>query len=1751
MRRQRVLRTSSAQSLCIFCACRLGFELPPSQFAPFVSNTARRGLTSSSASSQSAAAAAAAPIPNNGDASNSSFPGYDPNFSLTSAEQQESARKQQIRQEQEAQQNDMRPEQTGKVADAERTASRPDRSGNGQLRTPRNDMQVQFRSVSHVGNGDGVEGIPGGVALSQSIFGKQQAKKDRPQESDSDAANLKTRMLSNGSSDARAKENRPQKAGQDDARRKARVSSEAKENRPQKFGRGATDSRATRGTFRKYAVDPSIGDSDARPKKSQPQRHAKDRDQRESGRLFGPQVEQKSLTARAIPKVANPFAAPAKSEKGNASAAAPVVGWGASATQMHPVKHAPESSLKRLDPSSNIEATESASGGLNQDIGIYDGPRSESQSVLQPGQDEVDGKGAQDSTIPRPQEIPIEVSPELPEALFRTSDGMTDEIMDQASMRDDIPDPEPSSPDHQVPEMEVARPQQISPESVHDTTQTNGDADAGFAQEVEAADRPTEDTILQTSGDVDYAFAQEAKTADSQIEDMVSPTNGDVDPSFARETQAADLQTKDTTFSTPADSVSDRYQKIVNNSVPKPATGNLKASDDADEWIGFGLEEDGMIVDQPEATTEEYSGYPGVFEAYEEQYEGAQPGVAQQRPEPDATQITNRGRSRHSTQQRSELRRASDDLPPGASIRPTPSPGAFTSSENNDNHLQTKYSRDQKSHLQDSNRSESSNCAVPQYPEKSQVPPQQPQQGGAWGLGAFGAALQPNSESQGRPLTSSNPNESSPAQQPRDAHGVGQKPQQGNYSDTGYRAMPLDRREMQSSLSEEDVVGDWQHFRRRESEESQQPHPPSASQQQQQQQHMPPFQQRKSRELDVQTVDDLFARHQQQRPQRRPEPTLNAEQMSSQALFNDSHSGPFRQMKCARCGELGHRARECTGPNRMRCNECGQIGHGSWECPQKKPWLRKAEGQRRENVEQGRVPNPFGQGATVTHEPASTENQLQIRTPVSYGSEFPRFQSKAKESESAVDQPYSPFSVRPQQPLEDRRQREEKPPSSFIDSVAPDSVQAEEEEVPRRARDKAARASRWADVEEEDDSQDMRRRKDKKSARRRGEDDEDDGDGARDEYRAKKSARKLQQQNERKRNREARKAEETTPIALPEFISVQHLSQMLDVRYEQFVKRLEQLGYDDVFPGKTLNSETSGMIAMEYNFEPTFDMAVREEEERDLKARPAVEDTSLLPTRPPVVTIMGHVDHGKTTILDYLRKSSVAASEAGGITQHIGAFSVPLSSSGRTITFLDTPGHAAFLAMRQRGANVTDIVILVVAADDSVKPQTLEAIKHAKGAGVPIVVAINKVDKPEADIERCKQDLARHGVEIEDYGGDTQVVCVSGKTGQGMDDLEETVVTLSEILDHRADRDGDVEGWVLEATTKQAGRVATVLVRRGTLRPGAVIVAGKTWARVRTLKNEGGQTVDEVGPGMPVEVDGWKDQPIAGDEVLQARSEQKATDVVEFRLEREELKRMAQDTDAINEARRIAQEKREQEKVAGRAAKHGDPETESDKPASKGEHDEQSGQMLVPFIIKADVSGSVEAVSAYIMSVSNPLIAPQVLQAGVGNIHESDIDLAATAQGHIIAFNLPPDNEMKGAAEARGVKVLENNVIYRVLDDIKSVLEEKLPPLVTQRVLGEAEVGAAFEIGIGGRKKLKIAGCKIRNGVVNNGSMVRVFRNGEKIYDGVISSLKNVKKDVQEMRKGTECGMGFEKWEDFEVGDQIQTYEEVSEKRKL
>ncbi|KAE9369761.1 initiation factor 2 [Stipitochalara longipes BDJ] len=759
-------------------------------------------------------------------------------------------------------------------------------------------------------------------------------------------------------------------------------------------------------------------------------------------------------------------------------------------------------------------------------------------------------------------------------------------------------------------------------------------------------------------------------------------------------------------------------------------------------------------------------------------------------------------------------------------------------------------------------------------------------------------------------------------------------------------------------------------------------------------------------------------------------------------------------------------------------------------------------------------------------------NPASNRTP--WPPEKPAFAPISKPTED--DRTFVRFS--PLAPAPENQSAKADPPSSKTQVFN----QEEEHRPARERKEKKARAR----YSEQPTYESAPRGKDKDKARRRERFvQNEEAEAALEEAEARAEAKR-----QRKREKAAKKAAAPTPMLLPEYISVSNLAVALKVRLEDFISKMEELGFEETSHDHILNAENAGLIAMEYNFEPIIDRS----ESEDLRAREPPADPSTLPQRPPVVTIMGHVDHGKTTLLDWLRKSSVAASEHGGITQHIGAFSVPMPS-GKIITFLDTPGHAAFLSMRQRGANVTDIVILVVAADDSVKPQTIEAINHAKAAKVPIIVAINKVDKEEANVDRVKQDLARHGVDVEDFGGDVQAICVSGKTGQGMGELEEAAVTLSEILDMRAETDGQAEGWVLEASIKSMGKVATVLVRRGTMRPGDFIVAGKTWARIRCLRNEAGVEIHEAGPGTPVEIDGWREQPLAGDEVLQAPDESKAKSVVQYRLEKGERDKMAEDMEAINENRKAEQERRDREKAealaAAEAKRLADEGIEVGQDTKDTKDTKPSGPKEVFFIVKGDVSGSVEAVIDSIAALGNKEVQPHILRSGVGQLSEFDIEHAAAAQGHLINFNTAVEPNISRLAEEAKVKIIDHNIIYRLVDDVKAELSKHLPPLVTQRVLGEAEIAQIFSINIKGRQHKNIAGCKVRNGSIAKTAKVRVLRRGEKVFDGSLASLKNVKKDVQEMKKGSECGLGFEDWFDFQTGDQVQCYEEKVEKRYL
>lgn len=584
-----------------------------------------------------------------------------------------------------------------------------------------------------------------------------------------------------------------------------------------------------------------------------------------------------------------------------------------------------------------------------------------------------------------------------------------------------------------------------------------------------------------------------------------------------------------------------------------------------------------------------------------------------------------------------------------------------------------------------------------------------------------------------------------------------------------------------------------------------------------------------------------------------------------------------------------------------------------------------------------------------------------------------------------------------------------------------------------------------------------------------------------------------------------RQAEVTKPtIRLSEFMSVGQLANTLGVQLDRFVRKLEEEGFEGARYDHVLDAQTSAMFADLYGFDS---LITEPEASLDLVARPPPEDASNLPPRPPIVTIMGHVDHGKTTILDYLRKSSVVATEHGGITQHIGAFSVIMPGSNRQITFLDTPGHAAFLEMRRRGANVTDIVVLVVAADDSVKPQTIEAIKHAIDAKVQIIVAINKVDKEDANIERVKQDLTRHEIVVEDYGGDYQAIPVSGKTGQGMEELEEAILTLADVHDFRAEIDGPAEGTVIESKVTAGGRVATVLVRRGTLRPGDFIVAGTTWARVRTLRNDVGTQVQEALPGTPVQVDGWRgEDPTAGLEVLQAKNEDQAKDVIDYRLEQRQNMRASADMAVINESRSEEAEARAKI-LAWEAQQEWAKKRHGLRPKDNAgwvEPETEGGPKQVHFVVKADVAGSVEAVVAAVTAVGNSEIVANVVHSGIGSVTEFDIKvLAATGErGYAISFNQPVEGTIARLAEAAELQILDHNIIYKVTDVVKEKLAEQLPPIVTQKVLGEAEIGQIFEITTKNKAKHKIAGCKVTNGTISRANKIRVQRDGQVIYTG-------------------------------------------------
>ncbi|MFL5465401.1 MAG: translation initiation factor IF-2 [Gemmatimonadaceae bacterium] len=596
--------------------------------------------------------------------------------------------------------------------------------------------------------------------------------------------------------------------------------------------------------------------------------------------------------------------------------------------------------------------------------------------------------------------------------------------------------------------------------------------------------------------------------------------------------------------------------------------------------------------------------------------------------------------------------------------------------------------------------------------------------------------------------------------------------------------------------------------------------------------------------------------------------------------------------------------------------------------------------------------------------------------------------------------------------------------------------------------------------------------------------------------------------------RQAEVEREKKTVRVNEFITVSELAQILKVPAVQIVGfAFKNLGLM-VTINQRLDFDQIELIAGEFGFQ-----AVKEEEyAADLKTAAVAEDTAeQLESRPPVVTIMGHVDHGKTSLLDYIRKSNVVAGESGGITQHIGAYHVSLPG-GKAITFLDTPGHEAFTAMRARGAQVTDIVVLVVAADDQVMPQTIEAISHAKNAGVPMIVAINKIDVPGANPMKVKQDLLQHGVVLEEFGGTVLSSEVSAKKGTNIDSLLDQILLQAEILDLKANPNRSATGAVIEAQLDPGkGAIATILVNNGTLHVGDDFICGMYSGRVRALLDERGRNIKEAGPAIPAQILGIGGVPMAGDQFV----------VVEDAMESREIAQRRQRLDREAKSRRTAKGVVSLEDFMSQTA-----------PGQK---------RTLRIVIKADQGGPAEALADALGQLSHEEVSVDVIHRGVGAITESDILLARASGAIIVGFHVRPDNNARAAAEREGVEIKLYKIIYEAVEDVRAALEGMLRPEEKEVVLGEAEVRELFKVPRMG----VIAGCSVRNGVINRQARVRVIRDGVEVYDGAISSLRRFKDDVKEVREGFECGIGVENFNDIKVGDVLECYRKEQVARTL
>ena len=618
----------------------------------------------------------------------------------------------------------------------------------------------------------------------------------------------------------------------------------------------------------------------------------------------------------------------------------------------------------------------------------------------------------------------------------------------------------------------------------------------------------------------------------------------------------------------------------------------------------------------------------------------------------------------------------------------------------------------------------------------------------------------------------------------------------------------------------------------------------------------------------------------------------------------------------------------------------------------------------------------------------------------------------------------------------------------------------------------------------------------------------DDGEGVR--ARSMAATRRRQEKFRRSQVQEVRE-KVLREVILPETISIQELAQRMAERAVDVIKYLMKQG-NMLKPGDIIDADMAEIIATDFGH--TVKRVADSDVEEGIFG--VIDDEGGSIQRPPVVTIMGHVDHGKTSLLDAIRKTSVVSGEAGGITQHIGAYQV--EHNGHKITFIDTPGHAAFTAMRARGAQATDIAILVVAADDAVMPQTIESISHAKAAKVPIIVAINKIDKPDADAQKVRTGLLQHEVFVESMGGETLDVEVSAKTGLGLDKLLEAILLQSEVLELRANPDRTAEGVVIEAKLDRGrGPVATVLVQTGTLNPGDIVVAGNEWGRVRALVNDQGDHVKEAGPSLPVEILGLQGTPAAGDRFAVVENEAKAREISSYR-----------------------QHKAREKQVAKQAGTRGSLEQMMNRMQS-------SGLKEFPLVIKGDVQGSLEAIAGALDKLGTEEVRARIIHTGAGAITESDISLASTSGAVIFGFNVRANAQAREASEREGIEIRYYNVIYDLVDDVKAAMSGLLSPERRETFLGNAEILEVFNI----TKIGKVAGCRVIEGKVERGVGVRLVRENVVIHEGKLKTLKRFKDEVSEVQVGQECGMAFENYEDIRAGDTIECFRVESIKRTL